>query len=99
MSAHSAENDAPIPPHSDPWPCPDDECPMTAQACTNPTHQPATNDLLARLRDEVIAVIAEALWDGDDADRSQPDYDRVAEWYDDAARNVIPPAKTSEAQR
>lgn len=65
---------------------------MTAQACTDPTHQTTTNALLARLRDEVIAVIAEALWDGD-ADRSQPDYDRVAEWYDVAASNVIPPAK------
>lgn len=94
--SQSAENDAAIPPPPDPWPCPADECPMTAQACTDPTHPPAARALLSRLRDEVIAVIAEALWDGD-TDRSQPDYDRVAEWYDDAASNVIPPAGTGDA--
>lgn len=45
--------------------------------------------ILHRLRDEVIAVVAEGLWDGD-SDSGQPDYDRIAELYDDAAGNVFP---------
>jgi len=49
-------------------------------------------DYLARLREEVIAVVAEHFWDGD-ADRSQPDYDTIARLWDDAAGNVIPSGK------
>lgn len=63
-----------------------------------PTAEKDAPDLLARLRDEVIAVVAEGLWDGD-SDRGQPDYDRIAALYDDAASNVLPPVggRASEA--
>ena len=40
-------------------------------------------DMLTRLRDEVIAVVAEGI-------SEQPDYERIAALYDDAASNVLP---------
>lgn len=52
-------------------------------------------DVLARLRDEVIAVVAEGLWHGD-SNNGQPDYDLIATLYDDAASNVFSPGVTSD---
>jgi hypothetical protein len=85
MNAHSVEKGLPD------FGCP--ECFVAgghSPTCPRLTAEQGAADLLARLRDEVIAVVAEGLWDGD-SDRGQPDYDRIAALYDDAASNVLPP--------